>query len=61
MVLAEHPYAVFFATSSLIIVCGIFSFVPQLNAPELPDFSSPVMVRFSLIRSCAELSGCEPS
>ena len=50
MVLAEYPYAVFFATLLLIIICGLFSFVPQLNAPEIPDFSTPVLVRLHLVQ-----------
>ncbi|XP_068683419.1 protein dispatched homolog 1-like [Montipora foliosa] len=43
VVLAEYPYAVFFATLTVVIICGLFSFVSQLNAPALPDFSTPIM------------------
>lgn len=45
MLLAEHPYAVFFFMLVLIIICGLASFLPQFNAPDFPDFSTPVMVR----------------
>lgn len=45
VMLAEYPYAVFFVTSLVIVICGLCSFVPQFNAPEIPDFSTPVMVR----------------
>lgn len=50
MVLAEYPYAVFFVTSLVIMICGLCSFVPQFNAPEIPDFSTPVMVRSYLVQ-----------
>lgn len=50
VVLAEYPYAVFFVTSLVIMICGLCSFVPQFNAPEIPDFSTPVMVRSYLIQ-----------
>ncbi|KAJ7379846.1 Protein dispatched 1 [Desmophyllum pertusum] len=43
VVLAEYPYVVFFVTSLVIVICGLCSFVPQFNAPEIPDFSTPVM------------------
>lgn len=45
VLLAEHPYAVFFVMLVLIIICGLASFLPQFNAPDFPDFSTPVMVR----------------
>lgn len=45
LLLAEHPYAVFFFMLVLIIICGLASFLPQFNAPDFPDFSTPVMVR----------------
>ena len=51
VVLAEYPYAVFFVTSLVIVICGLCSFVPQFNAPEIPDFSTPVMVRSYLFNN----------
>ena len=44
--IAEYPYAVLLAMMTLVIISGLFSFVPELNAPDLPDFSTPVMVRW---------------
>lgn len=53
--IAEHPYAVVLAMMTLVIISGLFSFVPELNAPDLPDFSTPVMVKWQRLDFVGQL------
>jgi hypothetical protein len=45
--IVKHPYILLVLIAVLMILSGSFSFIPQLGAQPLPDFSKPFKVRLS--------------
>ncbi len=43
--IVKHPYILLALISSLVVLSGCFSLIPQLGANPLPDFNDPIKVR----------------